>query len=328
MTTTDTDSTAGPSSSPVPPAGQGLAAALLLDEAGARVIATDIADAAPALDGTRVVYRRLDVVRRGWRGGRSPPILRPSSTASRCAVSSTTPGSRHAPASARRERADWDRVLAVNLTGPMLGIQALAPLMGERLVDRQHRLVGRAQRALSGRVHVEQVGPARAHARRRDRARAARHPGQHRASGLHRDADDRERTRRDARRAARAHSARARSAARTRSRAWSSSCCRMPRPTSRGAEIPVDGGSTSSAGVKYMADRIAGAPEARLRHPAVGESRACRRICGNPPTRRDSPTFDRWAMRRADAAAPTVRTRSGCAPSRARCARHRRGSRS
>ena len=29
------------------------------------------------------------------------------------------------------ERADWDRVLAVNLTGPMLGIQALAPLMGE-----------------------------------------------------------------------------------------------------------------------------------------------------------------------------------------------------
>ena len=41
--------------------GQGLAAALLLDEAGARVIATDIADAAPALAGTRVAYRRLDV---------------------------------------------------------------------------------------------------------------------------------------------------------------------------------------------------------------------------------------------------------------------------
>ena len=29
------------------------------------------------------------------------------------------------------DRADWDRVIAVNLTGPMLGIQALAPLMGE-----------------------------------------------------------------------------------------------------------------------------------------------------------------------------------------------------
>jgi 3alpha(or 20beta)-hydroxysteroid dehydrogenase len=27
-------------------------------------------------------------------------------------------------------RDDWDRVIAVNLTGPMLGIQALAPLMG------------------------------------------------------------------------------------------------------------------------------------------------------------------------------------------------------
>ena len=26
--------------------------------------------------------------------------------------------------------ADWDRVLAVNLTGPLLGIQALVPLMG------------------------------------------------------------------------------------------------------------------------------------------------------------------------------------------------------
>ena len=41
--------------------GQGLAAALLLAEAGARVIATDIAEASPAFDDTEITYRRLDV---------------------------------------------------------------------------------------------------------------------------------------------------------------------------------------------------------------------------------------------------------------------------
>ena len=50
------------------PGGQGLAAALLLDEAGARVIATDIADAAPAPAGAGVVSRQLDVSdEAGWR---------------------------------------------------------------------------------------------------------------------------------------------------------------------------------------------------------------------------------------------------------------------
>ena len=128
---------------------------------------------------------------------------------------------------------------------------------GRRLVDRQRRLVGRAHRPLPGGVHREQVGAARAHARRGDRIRTTRHPGQHRAPGLHRDRHDGIGARRDARRPAR------------------------PTPLERvggadevaaivafllsdaaayvsGAEIPVDGGFTSSGGAKFMADRIAG----------------------------------------------------------------------
>ena len=111
--------------------GQGLAAALLLDEAGARVIATDIADAAPALAGTRVVYRRLDVAdEAGWRSLAADLATDLDGEPLRGLVNNA--GITHRTRLGQTERADWDRVLAVNLTGPMLGIQALAPLMGER----------------------------------------------------------------------------------------------------------------------------------------------------------------------------------------------------
>src|SRR5688572_1578585 len=47
--------------------GQGLAAARLLVASGARVIATDIAEAAPDLGGAGATYRRLDVAdEAGW----------------------------------------------------------------------------------------------------------------------------------------------------------------------------------------------------------------------------------------------------------------------
>ncbi|WP_404429500.1 SDR family oxidoreductase [Microbacterium lacus] len=110
--------------------GQGLAAALLLAEAGARVIATDIAEASPAFEDTEITYRRLDVSSEDdWHtlaveletGLAGEPL--------RGLVNNA--GITHRTRLGQTERADWDRVLAVNLTGPMLGIQALAPLMGD-----------------------------------------------------------------------------------------------------------------------------------------------------------------------------------------------------
>lgn len=107
--------------------GQGAAEAMLLAASGARVIATDVVDAAtPALDGTGVEYRRLDVTdEAGWHdlaaelgGGPLRGLVNNAGITHRARLGDT-------------ERADWDRVLAVNLTGPMLGIRTLAPLMAE-----------------------------------------------------------------------------------------------------------------------------------------------------------------------------------------------------
>ncbi|BDV31955.1 3-oxoacyl-ACP reductase [Microbacterium terricola] len=108
--------------------GQGLAAALLLAEAGAHVIATDIADAAPALRGTGVDYRRLDVTDEGaWNGLAEDLASALLGHPLRGLVNNA--GITHRTRLGETARADWDRVIAVNLTGPMLGMQALAPLM-------------------------------------------------------------------------------------------------------------------------------------------------------------------------------------------------------
>ena len=69
-----------------------------------------------------------------------------SPAASGCRTSTSTPGS--GPST-------------INVTGPMLGIQALVPLMPARLVDRQH-LLGRGDvRPRRRGVHRQQVGAAR-----------------------------------------------------------------------------------------------------------------------------------------------------------------------
>ncbi|MFT4228903.1 MAG: SDR family oxidoreductase [Microbacterium sp.] len=112
--------------------GQGAEEALLLAGQGADVVAADIRDDAPelldaaaSLPGT-VTYRRLDVTSQGeWAalahslGGRALKGL------------VNNAGVTHRVRIGGVERADWDRVLAVNVTGPMLGIQALLPLMGQ-----------------------------------------------------------------------------------------------------------------------------------------------------------------------------------------------------
>ena len=113
--------------------GQGVAECLVLLASGATVLATDLApaaspeltDAAAELPGT-LHYHRLDV----------------SSEADWSAVAqfAGSLGALHGLVNNAGiffrvclgdiSRDDWDRVLGINLTGPMLGIQALAPLMG------------------------------------------------------------------------------------------------------------------------------------------------------------------------------------------------------
>jgi 3alpha(or 20beta)-hydroxysteroid dehydrogenase len=107
-------------------AGQGAAEALLLDRLGARVIATDLADLAPAaFEGTGIRYRPLDV------SSEADWSALVASLGDGAAVTGlvNNAGITHRARLGELSREDWDRVLAVNLTGAMLGIQAIAPLM-------------------------------------------------------------------------------------------------------------------------------------------------------------------------------------------------------
>lgn len=112
--------------------GQGAREALLLASQGADVIAADLRDDAPEVTDAaadlagNVTYRRLDVTDEAeWAqlaaslGGRSVKgLVNNAGVTHRVRIGSV-------------ERADWDRVIAINVTGAMLGIQALLPLMGQ-----------------------------------------------------------------------------------------------------------------------------------------------------------------------------------------------------
>lgn len=108
--------------------GQGAAEARLLAAAGARVIATDVVDAPPpATPGLE--YRRLDVADEdAWAALAADLAEALTGEPLRGLVNNA--GITHRARLGAIAKADWDRVLAVNLTGPMLGIQSLAPLMG------------------------------------------------------------------------------------------------------------------------------------------------------------------------------------------------------
>ncbi|WP_298876649.1 SDR family NAD(P)-dependent oxidoreductase [uncultured Microbacterium sp.] len=106
-------------------AGQGAEEALTLARAGAEVIALDLADDAPALSDTAAIaYRRLDVSREAdW------AALAASLAGRRVRGLVNNAGITQRARIGELDRADWDRVFAVNVTGAMLGIQALLPLM-------------------------------------------------------------------------------------------------------------------------------------------------------------------------------------------------------
>jgi 3alpha(or 20beta)-hydroxysteroid dehydrogenase len=106
--------------------GQGAAEATALAAEGATVIATDVHDAIDAADG--VAYRKLDVSEPGdWHAlgewlaaehGRLDGLVNNAAVPLRARVHEV-------------ELDDWNRVLAVNLTGTLLGIQTAVPLMQE-----------------------------------------------------------------------------------------------------------------------------------------------------------------------------------------------------
>jgi 3alpha(or 20beta)-hydroxysteroid dehydrogenase len=106
-------------------AGQGAAEARALALEGATVIATDLHEDDPGL-GEGIVYRRLDVSRPdhwrelgAWLAEKYDDVHGLVNNAG-------------IPFRARLqelELADWDRVIGINLTGTLLGIQTVAPLM-------------------------------------------------------------------------------------------------------------------------------------------------------------------------------------------------------
>ncbi len=105
--------------------GQGAGEAQALAREGAVVIATDIEPGDPRLGGG-IAYRRLDVSRQDdWRAlatwlaeahGRVDGLVNNAAVPFRERLGDIA-------------LADWERVLGINLTGALLGIQALAPLM-------------------------------------------------------------------------------------------------------------------------------------------------------------------------------------------------------
>jgi 3alpha(or 20beta)-hydroxysteroid dehydrogenase len=113
--------------------GQGAAEAAALAREGATVVATDVHEDAPgvaaAIDerGGGLTYRRLDVSRpedwaavTAWvaeRHGRIDGLVNNAGVVGRWRLGEVAVE-------------DWERVLRVNLTGPLLGIQAVLPHMG------------------------------------------------------------------------------------------------------------------------------------------------------------------------------------------------------
>ncbi len=110
--------------------GQGAAEAVALAREGATVIATDLHDEAPALrvdaGPGEIVYRRLDVAQPDeWHAlgawleetyGRVDGLVNNAGIPFRARVDEV-------------QLEDWNRVLSINLTGPLLGIQTVVPLM-------------------------------------------------------------------------------------------------------------------------------------------------------------------------------------------------------
>lgn len=110
--------------------GQGAAETERLAAGGARVIATDLQAEAPSYSNPSVEYYRLDVTsEEQWLTLSATVFERLAGEPLRGLVNNA--GVTHRARIGEIRLADWERVFRVNVTGAMLGIQALAPLMGE-----------------------------------------------------------------------------------------------------------------------------------------------------------------------------------------------------
>lgn len=236
-------------------AGQGLATAQLLATHGARVLATDLVEEPPALQEGGIRYRRLDVSSEDdWYDLRDELAHDLGDEGLHGLVNNA--GITHRARIGQIERADWDRVLAVNLTGPMLGIRSLSPLMteGSAIVNigsaaglNAHYPVAytASKWGLRGLTHVAatELGPRGirvniVHPGFIETAMTASAPSSMRDAQL--QLTPLERT------------GQASEVARVVLFLLSDAAGYIS-----GAEIPVDGGAASSAGAKYMADRLA-----------------------------------------------------------------------
>lgn len=114
--------------------GQGAAEARLIAEAGASVLLCDVLDAdgeatadAIRAAGGAAQYRHLDVASESeWR--QSAAFVKAEFGGLNILINNAGIALR-GPTLVTTARTDWDRVMAVNLTGPFLGIQACAPLI-------------------------------------------------------------------------------------------------------------------------------------------------------------------------------------------------------
>ncbi|GAB3616145.1 SDR family NAD(P)-dependent oxidoreductase [Okibacterium endophyticum] len=245
--------------------GQGAAESLLLLASGATVITTDLADAPPAslvdaaepLPGT-LLYRQLDAGSEeqwsdlaAWLTGRGSGVHGLVNNAG-------------IPFRARLGQialSDWERVLRVNLTGPMLGIQALLPLMapGASIVNvgssaaltAHHTVAYTASKwGLRGLTHVAAtefgargirsniVHPGYINTQMMAAAPPVMAEAQLQLTPLERTGEPEEVA------------------------AVVAFLLSDLSSYVNGAEIPIDGGFTSSAGIKYMSDMIARASAA------------------------------------------------------------------
>ncbi|MBX3195691.1 MAG: SDR family oxidoreductase [Microbacteriaceae bacterium] len=113
--------------------GQGAAEALLFAANGAHVVALDLPDAAPELLASAeglpggIEYRHLDVASEGDWAALAASLSASLGGPVKGLVNNA--GVTHRVRIGDVDRDEWDRVMAVNVTGPMLGIQALLPLM-------------------------------------------------------------------------------------------------------------------------------------------------------------------------------------------------------
>ena len=132
----------------------------------------------PRADGTRASGRRR---RRRPRSRRWSPTPSPRSAGSTCLHNNAAAldQNRLDQDVATMDLATWDRVLDVNLTGPMLGCRFAIPAMLERgggsIVNTASAAAFYGSHSLAA-YGTSKAGPRRAHALRRDRVRRTRDP--------------------------------------------------------------------------------------------------------------------------------------------------------